>query len=134
VKGWLLFTGKAANTNCIVFYLTWPDLEPRIWRTRGRHINNYSINTALIVSKILLLMFSYVSNVSFVLISIFIMADSMTEIRGDMFTSSVYVCGSSWSVYLLLLCLCFVFCIPSFFLYILSTDIWYFMFVIKSSF
>ena len=77
-------------------------------------------------------MLSYVSNVSFVLISIFIMADAMTEIRGDMSTSSVYFCGSSWSVYLLLLYVCGFFASRYFFvIYILSTDIWYFKFVIK---
>ena len=48
------------------------------------------------------------------------MADAMTEIRGDIFTSSVYFCGSSWSVYLLLLCVCVLFFASRHFVYIYS--------------
>ena len=34
-----MLIGEAANTNFIVFGLTWPGLEPTIYRTRGEHAN-----------------------------------------------------------------------------------------------
>ena len=34
-----VLSGKAANTNCIVFCSTRPESEPTIYRTRGKHAN-----------------------------------------------------------------------------------------------
>ena len=38
-----MLPGEATNTNCIVFRLTRPGLEPRtIYRTQGEHANHYA--------------------------------------------------------------------------------------------
>jgi hypothetical protein len=39
-----MFAGEATNINIIVFGLTRPGLEPTIYRYRGVHANNYSID------------------------------------------------------------------------------------------
>jgi cytochrome c oxidase subunit IV len=36
----LRVSGEATNTNCIVFGLTRPGLEPTIYQTRGEHANH----------------------------------------------------------------------------------------------
>ena len=48
-----LSTVRPANTNCIVFCLTWLDLESTIFHTRGGHDNNYNTNAALFLTEIL---------------------------------------------------------------------------------
>ena len=44
----LRVSGEATNTNCIVFGLTRPGLEPTIYQTRGEHAN-HSITDAVLV-------------------------------------------------------------------------------------
>ena len=39
-----MLSRKAADTNFIVFGLTWPELEPTIYRTQGEHPNHYTTN------------------------------------------------------------------------------------------
>jgi hypothetical protein len=34
--------GETINTKFTVFVLTWPGLEPTIYRTRGEHANHYT--------------------------------------------------------------------------------------------
>jgi hypothetical protein len=41
-----MFSGEAANTNCIVFGLTRSGLEPTIYPTRGEHANQYATDAA----------------------------------------------------------------------------------------
>jgi hypothetical protein len=36
-----VLSGEATNTNCIVFGLTRPELEPTVYRIRGEHANHY---------------------------------------------------------------------------------------------
>jgi hypothetical protein len=43
-----MLSGKAANTNFIVFGLTIPELEPMIHRTRREHANHYITDAFLI--------------------------------------------------------------------------------------
>jgi hypothetical protein len=38
-----VFSGEATNTNFIVFGLTWPGLEPMIYRTRGKHAYHHHL-------------------------------------------------------------------------------------------
>jgi len=42
-----MFSGKATNTNFIVFGLTRPEIEPTIYRTRGEHANNYTTDAVM---------------------------------------------------------------------------------------
>jgi hypothetical protein len=37
-----VLSGEATNTNLIVFGLTQPGAEPKIYRTRGEHANHYA--------------------------------------------------------------------------------------------
>jgi len=37
-----VLSGEATNTNFIVFGLARPGLEPTIYRTRGKHANDYT--------------------------------------------------------------------------------------------
>jgi hypothetical protein len=46
-----VFGGEATNTNFIVFDLTRPQLEPKIYRTRGEHANHY-VTDAVMYGKI----------------------------------------------------------------------------------
>jgi len=39
-----VLNGETINTNCIVFGLTRPELEPTIYRTRVEHANDYATN------------------------------------------------------------------------------------------
>ena len=39
-----VLSGEATNTNCIVFGLTRPGLEPTIYHTRDEHTNHYAID------------------------------------------------------------------------------------------
>jgi hypothetical protein len=55
-----MFSGEAANTDCIVFGLTRPGLEPMIYHTRGEHANQYATDAATTV-LILLLIYIYIS-------------------------------------------------------------------------
>ena len=40
-----VLSGETANTNFIVFDLTWPGLKPTIYRNHGRHANHYTTDT-----------------------------------------------------------------------------------------
>ena len=40
-----MLSGKAKNTNFIIFDLTRPGLEPTIYRTRGEHANHNTTDT-----------------------------------------------------------------------------------------
>jgi hypothetical protein len=41
-------SGEATNTNCIVFGLTRPGVEPTIYHTRSEHANHYTIDAVTI--------------------------------------------------------------------------------------
>ena len=57
----LSLSRAATNTNFIVFGLTWRDLEPTIYRTRGEHANHYA--TIMVPGKIQdLLLLLYITN------------------------------------------------------------------------
>ena len=43
---------QATNTNFIVLGLTWPGLEPTIYRTRGDHANHYATDAVAVISSI----------------------------------------------------------------------------------
>ena len=45
-----MLNGEATNTNCIVFGLTRPGLEPTIYHTRGEHANHYATDAVMCVS------------------------------------------------------------------------------------
>jgi hypothetical protein len=49
-----VLSGEATNTNCIVFGLTRPGLEPTIHRIRGEHSNHYAIDAVVRVYTFLL--------------------------------------------------------------------------------
>jgi len=38
-----VFNGETINSNCIVFGLTLPGLEPRIYLNRGEYVNYYTM-------------------------------------------------------------------------------------------
>jgi hypothetical protein len=40
-----VLSGESTNTNVIVFGLTRPGLEPKIYHTRGEHSNRYATDT-----------------------------------------------------------------------------------------
>ena len=44
-----MLSGKATNTNFLVFGLTRPGLEPTIYRTRGEHIANHYVTDVVSV-------------------------------------------------------------------------------------
>ena len=48
---YFVFSGEAANTNCIIFVLTWPDLELIIYLTREEHTNQYTTDAVCIIDK-----------------------------------------------------------------------------------
>jgi hypothetical protein len=76
-----------------------------IYRTRDGHANHYSINTALIVYKIQLLMLSYVSTIIF----IFFMAGAMTEVRDEIGSITVFLWEFVVCLRSFLLCVCVLF-------------------------
>ena len=47
-----VFSGEATNTNCIVFGLTRPELEPTIYRTRDEHANHNTTDTVTTVDDL----------------------------------------------------------------------------------
>ena len=47
-----MFSGKATNTNCIVFGLTRPGLEPTFFRTRGEHANHYTTGSVRVARSL----------------------------------------------------------------------------------
>ena len=40
--------GEATNSNFIVFGLTWQDLEPTMYCTRGEHVNHYATDAIIL--------------------------------------------------------------------------------------
>ena len=44
-----MLSGEAANIDFVIFGLTWPWLEPTIYRTQGEHANHYAIDAVLII-------------------------------------------------------------------------------------
>ena len=45
-------SGEATRTNFIVFGLTWPGLEPTIYRTRGEHANQYATDAVILCFEV----------------------------------------------------------------------------------
>ena len=52
-----VLSGKAANTNFIVFSLTRPVLEPKIYCTRGEHTNDYTTDPVIYFWTIYILLY-----------------------------------------------------------------------------
>jgi hypothetical protein len=101
---------STVNTNSILLELILSRTHDL--RTRDGHANHYSINTALIVYKIQLLMLSYVSNIVF----IFFMAGAMTEIRDEIRSITIFL----WEF---LVCLrSFIVCLWYFFIVVFVFD------------
>ena len=46
-----VLSGEATHTNCIVFGLTRPSLEPTIYHTRDDHTNQYTTDTEMTCSQ-----------------------------------------------------------------------------------
>ena len=57
-----MLSGEATNTNLIVFGLTQPGAEPKIYRTRGEHANHYASDA---VQNVLIDRFFFVFNATF---------------------------------------------------------------------
>ena len=67
-----MLSRETANTNCIVFGLTQPRLEPTIYRTRGEHIYTCSIVLVLLQYiysyNIVLVLLQYIYTYAIVLV------------------------------------------------------------------
>ena len=65
-----MLSGEATNTNFIVFGLTWPRLEPTIYRIRGEHDNHYTTDVITIFTKYNMLNYIAIDRICGVMVSV----------------------------------------------------------------